>query len=420
MVTFSRSLTTVKAQLRELVANEDIFRICKQLNYRWRDRVLNPAVTVQLFLLQLLSKVALQGLRQVAKISVTAQAICKARQRLPLQLFMELLRSSVPADMVSSAWRGLQVYLADGMSLMTPDHAELARHYGKASNQWGTHFGYPSPKLLALMDWRGGFIHQVIALPWARQESTCLSRLFKALGRDALLLGDRGLVSFAHLALLVRAGAHGCFRLPRQQIARSPGRGSHRHCKRLGRQDWLVTWIKDCKGRRVKWMSRVQWKTLPQELRLRQISFRIVRPGFRVHWAWIVTTLLDPQAYPAQELVDLYGKRWQIEVYFRDLKQSLGMAKLSSQTVAGAQGDSGVCAVVQPDSPGDAPVGWDAGRGGKSHQFHRRVKLAVVVQPRRRDSRPESESSPSTSDIAKAAEKILSPFSADVRISPDV
>lgn len=337
MVTVSRSLRQVKAQLQQLITDQDVFRICREVRHVWRDRVLNPAVTIQLFLLQLLSKVAMRGLRQVAGISVTVQAICKAKQRLPLQVLTELVGCSVPKDRASSTWRSLGVYLADGMSFMTPDTPELARHYGKASNQWGTHFGYPMPKLLALMDCLGGFIHKVIALPWARQEFTCLGRLFKALGRNALLLGDRGLVSFAHLALMMRAGIHGCFRLPRQHIARGRGRRSHRGLKRLGRQDWLVTWIKDCKGRRVRWMSKVQWEKLPQELTLRQISFRIVRRGFRVQWAWIVTTLLDCQTYPAQELVDLYSKRWQIEVCFRDLKQSLGMAKLSSQTVLGVR-----------------------------------------------------------------------------------
>ena len=337
MVTVAGSLGEVKTQLQQLVPDHEVFRICREVRHVWRDRILNPAVIIQLFLLQLLAKVALQGLRQVANISVTAQAICQAKQRLPLQLLMELVGCSVPKGLLSSTWKGLKVYLADGMSFMTPDTPELARHYGKASNQWGKHFGFPTPKLLALMDCDGGFIHKVIALPWARQEFTCLGRLFKALGRDALLLGDRGLVSFVHLALLLRAGVHGCFRLPRQQIASGRGRRSHQKLKRLGRQDWLVTWIKDRKGRRVRWMSRIQWKALPQELTLRQISFRIVRKGFRVHWAWIVTTLLDPQTYPAQELVELYAKRWQIEVYFRDLKQGLGMAKLSSRSVLGAR-----------------------------------------------------------------------------------
>src|SRR5690349_22877058 len=38
---------------------------------------------------------------------------------------------------------------------------------------------------------------KVIALPAARQESTCLTRLFKAVPAGAVMLGDRGLAGFA-------------------------------------------------------------------------------------------------------------------------------------------------------------------------------------------------------------------------------
>ena len=91
MANLSGSLRHVKAHLHQLVSDEQIFRICDELGHNWRDRVLNPALTVQLFILQLLSKVALEGLRHVAAIPVSAQAICKARMRLPLQLLIELV-----------------------------------------------------------------------------------------------------------------------------------------------------------------------------------------------------------------------------------------------------------------------------------------------------------------------------------------
>ncbi len=42
----------------------------------------------------------------------------------------------------------------------------------------------------------------------------------------------------------------------------------------------------------------------------------------------LVTTLLDPQAYPAEDLARLYARRWRIELWFRDLKTSLGMEVL--------------------------------------------------------------------------------------------
>ena len=291
MATLSNSLRHVKAHLQDLVPDQEIFRLCRQVGHVWRDRVLNPAVTVHLFLLQLLAQVALRGMRHVAKLDVTAQAISQAKQRLPLKLLMELVRRSVPSG-ANSVWKGLTVYLADGTNFNTPDTPELARRYGKGRNQRGTSWGYPMPKLLALMDLAGGFIAKVIILPAARQEFTCLSRLFRAVGPSGLLLGDRGLVSFTHMALLIQAGIQGCFRLPRWQVVFNRGKASRRLIKHLGHQDLLVRWTA---YRCPKWLSKKRWKGLVNtELTLRQISFRVCRKGFRTHWAWIITTLLDP------------------------------------------------------------------------------------------------------------------------------
>lgn len=39
-------------------------------------------------------------------------------------------------------------------------------------------------------------------------------------------------------------------------------------------------------------------------------------------------TLLDPVAYPAQELARLYARRWQIELWFGDLKTSMCLERL--------------------------------------------------------------------------------------------
>jgi hypothetical protein len=335
MVTFSGAMRHVKLHLDQVLPEHQVLQLCCKLGHTWRRRVLNPAVTIQLLLLQLLAKVALQGLRRVAGISVSAQAICAARMRLPLKLLMELVRQSAASQTAEATWKGLAVYLADGTGIMTQDTAPLAQKYGKAKNQRGTGNGYPNPKLLALMDLRGGFIQKIITLPWHRQEFTCLSRLFKAMGAGALMLGDRGLVSFAHLALLLRQNVQGCFRLPRGQVVFNRGRKSRRKIKSLGRQDLLVRW---CANQRPKWMSKKRWTALAkQELILRQISFRVCRRGFRTQWAWIITTLTDHKEYPAQELIDLYSKRWQIEVYFRDLKRTLNMSLISAKTLPGVR-----------------------------------------------------------------------------------
>jgi hypothetical protein len=341
MATVSPALQHVKSHLQALVTTEQILHIADELGHTWRQRKLNPATIIYAWLLQILAQVALEGLRHVAQIPASAAAFCKAKQRLPLQLLQKLVTLSAQTpDAAPWLWKTFTLCLVDGTSLTTPDTEELDRHFGKARNQQGTSSGYPIPKLLALFDWSTGLLTRVITLPSDRQEYTCLTRLWAvaaSMGTKVLVLGDRGLVSFTHMALLLERGLHGCFRLPKGQVVRGRGRASHQRLQRLGQQDLLVAW----QGRRrPKWMSQTRWQKLglgQRTITLRQIAFRICRPGYRTHWAWIITTLLDPQAYPAQDLVELYGRRWQVEVYFRDLKQTLGMKRLRCRTLLGVQ-----------------------------------------------------------------------------------
>lgn len=337
MASINSALLRIKSRPHELFeAHLPASRIeaaCHALGHRWRNRVLGPAITVHLMLLQLLSGVALSGLRHVAGLAVSAQAINKARARLPLGLFIELVAGLFrPPGQAAALWKGLRLWVADGMSFLTPDTPELAARYGRARNQRGAGNGYPVPKLLCLLEHATGMIAKAIALPHCRQEQTCLSRLFSLLGAGDLLLADRGLVGFAQLALLAARGAAGLMQLPRNKRVEGRGKGKRRRVAKLGRQDLLVRWDKGQLRDRPRWMSRGRWRGLPDSLTLRQVAFRIQRKGHRDHWAWVITTLTDPKLYPAHEIAELYGRRWQVEVCFRDLKKTLGLRKLSSKT----------------------------------------------------------------------------------------
>ena len=60
---------------------------------------------------------------------------------------------------------------------------------------------------------------------------------------------------------------------------------------------------------------------LPEDLTLRQIRVVVDQPGFRTKELYIVTTLLDPVKYPSEEIASLYLKRWDVELFFRDIKR---------------------------------------------------------------------------------------------------
>ena len=57
-------------------------------------------------------------------------------------------------------------------------------------------------------------------------------------------------------------------------------------------------------------------------------------PGFRTRQLVLVTTLLDAHQFSAAALGRLYYRRWAVELFFRDIKQTLGMDVLRCQTPA--------------------------------------------------------------------------------------
>lgn len=46
----------------------------------------------------------------------------------------------------------------------------------------------------------------------------------------------------------------------------------------------------------------------------------------------LVTTLLDPKLYPADQIIALYARRWRLELCLRDLKTLMGMDQLRCKT----------------------------------------------------------------------------------------
>lgn len=336
MATIGRALSQVKAQLANHITQEDVEDLCRRNGHEFRRGKLGgPAGAVHLMLLQLLAAVSLSGLRHVAGVDASRQAVAKAYKSLPLVVWRELVRRVCPQGPALSVWHGLKVMLVDATGFVAEDTEPLSAKYGKAKNgKPSTDHARPTPKLLALLDLAGGFIHQVIPLPWSRQDRVCFTRLFKACGEGALVLADRGLVGFCQVVMAQAAGVHCLMRLPRWLVVGGRGRGNRRRLRKLGRQDMLVVWKK---VRRPTWLSVVKWKALPAETVLRQVSFRVTRKGFRTHWAWVITTLTDPVLYPAEEVVALYEKRWQVEVCFRDLKRTLKFRQTRAKDVPGVQ-----------------------------------------------------------------------------------
>ena len=347
MVKLTHQLSVVKSRLTKLLPEDLIHRVCRDAGHSWRNRTLPPGTTVHLMLLQLpfgsepqgrrLARVAMIGVGRVAHVAASAAAIGKARMRLPLSVWQKLADGTAlwNATRGVATFFGFTTYIADGTTLVAADTPEMVKAFGRSPNQRKAKTGLAMPRILALMNAVTGAITGVLELPQGRGEQSMLTRLLGGLGPKALLLADAGLIGFAQFAIALQMGVQFEMRLARNKTVKGRGRGIRRQIKRLGKGDNLVRWSKP--GRRPKWVNGVLWKNLPASLELRQIAVQLVRPGRRTQWAWIVTSLTDQERYTAASLVELYGKRYGIELAFRQLKSYLKMDRLSARTPAGAR-----------------------------------------------------------------------------------
>ena len=329
-----------------------ILDLCRQIGHVWRCSLLDPVATVHLFLLQILhGNTAINHLPRLSGLGFSASAYCQARVRLPLKLFETLLTRIAdrlrPRVDDHGRWLGHRVLHVDGSGVSMPDTPELRAHFGQPSNQ-APGCGFPVAHLLAVFHAGTGMILDVLIGPLCTHDMAGVARLHPRLDADDVLVGDRGFCSFAHLALLLGRGIHGVFRIHQRQIvdftpgrphARPGGKGGttglprSRWLRRLGETDQVVAWFKP--RDRPDWMSAEQYAALPDEVELRELRYRIDRPGFRVREVTLVTSLLDAQSYPVGALAELYRGRWEVEVDLRHLKTTMKMDVLRCETVAG-------------------------------------------------------------------------------------
>ena len=83
---------------------------------------------------------------------------------------------------------------------------------------------------------------------------------------------------------------------------------------------------------RPAWMSEEVYAQIPKKLTLREIRFSVKVPGRRTETLTVVTTLTDPQQYSTQDIADLYGFRWNVELDIRDVKQTLNLDHVRCKT----------------------------------------------------------------------------------------
>jgi len=62
-------------------------------------------------------------------------------------------------------------------------------------------------------------------------------------------------------------------------------------------------------------MDEETYAQIPETLELREIRYNIIEPGRRTHTIDVITTLTDADEYTKEDIAQLYGFRWNSEVF---------------------------------------------------------------------------------------------------------
>jgi len=285
----------------------------------------NPQATGRLVVRQIQALFLLQGGPQVSE---EDGAYCRAKDRLPVREFPKILHASAAAaDQLAAArtlLQGRPIKVVDGSTLTTPDTPKNRKAYPPVQCPEPN---FPMLRMVVLFSLLSGAVLNVVTGTLRAAELPMLYQMFDQLIAGDILLGDRNFGNFVLLALLQH------FKPEVDFLGRSVRqiKGCHR-CKRLGKNDWLMIWKRGKKPS--LWLPVPLWAALPKQLTVRIVRGSCYVKGFRVRRVTVVTTLLDAQAYPAEQILQAYLRRWRLELCLDDLKTTLEMEMLRARTPA--------------------------------------------------------------------------------------
>lgn len=253
--------------------------------------------------------------------SASTSAYCQARSKLETKTLKkivlhtgEMLQGRGQADW----WHNRRVIVVDGTGVSMPDTPANREQWPQSSSQ-KPGCGFPQARICACFCLKTGALlshrigsRKISELPLLRQQ-------WGSFEKGDIFLGDKGFCSYYDVSKLQDRGVDSVITLARRTPVETASA-----TEVLGPDDLLIEWPKPKWNKRLSY-SEEEWRALPDRLLLRQIKVTVNGPGFRAKSFYIVTTLLNANTYNASDLADLYYQRWDVELFFRDIKTTMGM-----------------------------------------------------------------------------------------------
>lgn len=244
-----------------------------------------------------------QRLRRTGK-----SAISQARMRLgaePMRrLYRELVQPITTAETRGAWYRGWRIVSVDGSTLDVADTEPNERAFGRPGAARGR-AGFPKIRFVTLVENGTHVLFSAREDAYTAGENTLALEVLPQLAEGMLCLADRGFFSYELWELARSTGAELVWRVRENHVL---------PCIRRLEDGSYLSRIYPSAADRDRDRSGVD---------VRVVEYRLDGAKDATTLYRLVTTILDPDAAPAEELAALYHERWEIEGAFDEFKTHL-------------------------------------------------------------------------------------------------
>lgn len=239
--------------------------------------------------------------------SLAPSAIPAARSRLgaePMKWLFHKVAGAWAASPQLDKYRGLDLLGIDGSHLRVQDTDENFEHFGKPGGRGGSgDAGYPQARIAVLMNLRSRLLTDARFGPFVVSELALAREMVESIDDHSLTVLDRGFHDFSLFADITQRGKN------RHVMVRLRADAKFEGLELLSDGSALVRMLPSSS-------ARSKHPDLPEFIEGRVIAYQH-EGGIP---ARIFVTLTDHETYPAEELVELYHERWELEVGYDELK----------------------------------------------------------------------------------------------------
>lgn len=254
-----------------------------------------------------------KGLSQRIKSRATT-SYCQARQRLPLawvqDCFLKLGRQL--RQLADHSNPTLPVELLDGSTKRLRPYGDIAQAFPPHRTTRRRNYWCVARVLVSFCVNTGIAMGALIASQHVSEQALAVKLMLEA-AKSVLYVGDRNFGVWRVVRAARQSGGHILVRLTQVRARRLFGKKRLPHFLDQPRQ-WLPSAH-----------DQVDPGLDKEPVAGRLIIVRTARRGWRTQTLYLFTTLTDVQTYPPERLLEIYGWRWQAELNFRTVKDTMEM-----------------------------------------------------------------------------------------------